>query len=136
MAFTVFQALTCWAAARTIDRRDEGPGHSAVHAVANGMDCCASYASHKYIDTDPIEAFMGAQPGSGVVGFWSFRDGSRLVYLCPDYFPETGKFGPCKFCVLTPADPEGTEDPEPAYRMDMRTWSSDPAGGELRKESA
>jgi hypothetical protein len=54
-----------------------------VHGVCNRSDDCVSYDTHKYIEREPIEAFMGTRPGSGVVGFWTFKDGSRLVKLCP-----------------------------------------------------
>jgi hypothetical protein len=92
MTFSVHQAIICYNATKALVQKSPeffkkyGVSSSWVHSVANRMDDCTSYNSHKYIDREPIEWFMQSPSGQGVVGYWNFRDGSKLVYLCNDRF--------------------------------------------------
>jgi hypothetical protein len=110
MTMSVYQALTCYMAARSLTELTANPEVPIkvlafdVHAVANGMDDCISYATYKYIQDNVkqrIEEHFQQPEGSGIYGMWRFKDESRLYAICGDIF-----------CI---------ETPEQTF-LDVRSW--------------
>lgn len=88
------QAFAAYAAARLFSelptkvKLDHVPSMY-VHTVANRSDDCRSYDTHKYVPKrirQQVDEIFGVPEGSGIYGFWSFKDGSKLYVLCGDNY--------------------------------------------------